>query len=60
MTWDFPDVWCGKHRAGYRSYCHPDIFPQATPPLAERHLPDAARREGRPRSMRRETSVTVW
>src|ERR1700674_2837783 len=27
VRWDFDDVWCGEHREGYRSYCHPDIFP---------------------------------
>jgi hypothetical protein len=27
IKWDFEDVWCGEHREGYRSYCHPDIFP---------------------------------
>ncbi|HEU5352361.1 MAG TPA: CRTAC1 family protein [Terracidiphilus sp.] len=27
MKWDWDDVWCGEHRPGYRSYCHPDIFP---------------------------------
>jgi hypothetical protein len=26
LQWDFDDVWCGEHRQGYRSYCHPDIF----------------------------------
>ena len=31
MQWDFPDIWCGEHREGYRSYCHPDLFPTATP-----------------------------
>ena len=31
MQWDFPDIWCGEHRDGYRSYCHPDLFPNATP-----------------------------
>lgn len=25
--WNFEDVWCGEHRAGYRAYCHPDLFP---------------------------------
>ncbi len=30
MKWDFSDIWCGEHRAGYRSYCHPDIFPPET------------------------------
>ena len=32
MKWDFNDIWCGEHREGYRSYCHPDTFP-AVPPL---------------------------
>ncbi len=27
VQWDWEDVWCGEHREGYRSYCHPDIFP---------------------------------
>ena len=31
VKWDFDDVWCGEHRDGYRSYCHPDIFPAITP-----------------------------
>lgn len=31
VVWDFEDVWCGEHRAGYRSYCHPDIFPAIAP-----------------------------
>lgn len=26
VTWDWNDVWCGEHREGYRSFCHPDIF----------------------------------
>src|ERR1700686_1937497 len=25
LQWDFDDIWCGEHREGYRSYCHPDI-----------------------------------
>jgi hypothetical protein len=32
VVWDFEDVWCGEHREGYRSYCHPDIF-RAIPAL---------------------------
>ena len=32
VVWDFEDIWCGEHREGYRSYCHPDIFP-AVPAL---------------------------
>ncbi|WP_255484118.1 CRTAC1 family protein [Granulicella sp. 5B5] len=27
VRWDFDDVYCGEHREGYRSYCHPDLFP---------------------------------
>jgi enediyne biosynthesis protein E4 len=27
LRWNFDDIWCGEHREGYRSYCHPDIFP---------------------------------
>ncbi len=31
MEWDFePDHWCGAHKEGYRSYCHPDRFKAAT------------------------------
>ncbi len=32
LDWDFNDVWCGEHKPGYRSYCHPDQF-QAIAPL---------------------------
>ncbi|MGA8939356.1 MAG: CRTAC1 family protein [Acidobacteriaceae bacterium] len=31
MKWDFDDIWCGEHREGYRSYCHPDVFQPITP-----------------------------
>jgi len=31
LQWDFADIWCGEHREGYRSYCHPDTFPAMTP-----------------------------
>jgi enediyne biosynthesis protein E4 len=27
IQWDWDDRWCGEHREGYRSYCHPDVFP---------------------------------
>jgi len=33
LQWDFADIWCGEHREGYRSYCHPDTFPAITPLL---------------------------
>jgi hypothetical protein len=26
VTWDWDDIWCGEHREGFRSYCHPDVF----------------------------------
>ena len=32
LDWDFDDIYCGEHREGYRSYCHPDVF-KAIPPL---------------------------
>jgi len=31
LQWDFSDVWCGTHQAGYRSYCTPDIFKPIAP-----------------------------
>ena len=31
LDWKFDDVWCGEHREGYRSYCHPDIFKPIVP-----------------------------
>jgi len=31
VQWDFDDIWCGEHKEGYRSYCHPDIFQPASP-----------------------------
>ncbi len=27
VDWDFSkNIWCGEHKEGYRSYCHPDKF----------------------------------
>jgi hypothetical protein len=26
LQWDFDDIYCGEHKPGYRSYCHPDKF----------------------------------
>lgn len=26
MQWDFDDILCGLREAGFRSYCHPDLF----------------------------------
>jgi hypothetical protein len=31
VQWDFEDIWCGEHKEGYRSYCHPDIFQPVSP-----------------------------
>jgi enediyne biosynthesis protein E4 len=31
LQWDFEDIWCGEHKEGYRSYCHPDIFQPVSP-----------------------------
>jgi hypothetical protein len=31
VKWDWNDVFCGEHREGFRSYCHPDIFPAIAP-----------------------------
>jgi hypothetical protein len=31
VQWDFGDIWCGEHKEGFRSYCHPDLFQPVTP-----------------------------
>ena len=31
VQWDFDDIWCGEHKEGFRSYCHPDIFQPVAP-----------------------------
>jgi enediyne biosynthesis protein E4 len=31
LDWDFHDIWCGEHKEGYRSYCHPDVYKAVTP-----------------------------
>ena len=25
LQWDFEDIYCGEHKEGYRSYCHPEL-----------------------------------
>jgi hypothetical protein len=30
MEWDFDDIYCGEHKAGFRAFCHPDIFKPAS------------------------------
>jgi hypothetical protein len=50
MKWDFSDLWCGEHRDGYRSYCHPDLFPPETTLLYHnedgRHFREVSRQAG--------------
>jgi enediyne biosynthesis protein E4 len=31
LQWDFDDIFCGEHKEGYRSYCHPDTFSPIAP-----------------------------
>jgi enediyne biosynthesis protein E4 len=31
LDWDFDDIWCGEHKAGFRAYCHPDSFRAISP-----------------------------
>ena len=31
LQWDFDDIWCGAHKEGFRSYCHPDTFHAISP-----------------------------
>lgn len=31
LQWDFTDIYCGQHKEGYRSYCHPDTFQPILP-----------------------------
>jgi enediyne biosynthesis protein E4 len=31
LEWDFDDIWCGEHKEGFRTYCHPDYFKPITP-----------------------------
>jgi hypothetical protein len=31
VQWDFDDIWCGEHKEGFRSYCHPDLFQPIAP-----------------------------
>lgn len=50
LQWDFNDIWCGEHKPGFRSFCHPDEF-QAIPPLVYHndgngHFTDITRQAG--------------
>lgn len=31
VQYDFDDIWCGEHKEGFRSYCHPDVFQPVAP-----------------------------
>jgi hypothetical protein len=31
VQWDFDDIWCGEHKEGFRTYCHPDLFQPEAP-----------------------------
>jgi enediyne biosynthesis protein E4 len=31
LQWDFDDIWCGEHKGGFRTYCHPDLFQPEAP-----------------------------
>jgi enediyne biosynthesis protein E4 len=31
LQWDFDDMWCGEHKEGFRTYCHPDLFQPEAP-----------------------------
>jgi enediyne biosynthesis protein E4 len=50
LQWDFSDIWCGEHREGYRSYCHPDVFPAIAPLVYHNegngHFTEVARKIG--------------
>jgi len=50
LKWDFSDIFCGEHRAGYRAYCHPDLFQPISPIVyhndGNRHFTDITNRVG--------------
>jgi hypothetical protein len=50
LDWDFSDLYCGEHREGYRSYCHPDLFKPVTLLLYHnedgRHFREVSRQAG--------------
>ena len=50
MKWDFSDVWCGEHKEGYRSFCHPDQFESIAPIVYHNegngHFTDITKRAG--------------
>jgi hypothetical protein len=50
LQWNFDDIWCGEHREGYRSYCHPDYFQPVSPLVYHNdgngHFTEAAQKMG--------------
>ncbi|HET7106457.1 MAG TPA: CRTAC1 family protein [Candidatus Acidoferrum sp.] len=50
LQWDFEDLYCGEHREGYRSYCHPDSFRPIAPLVYHNdgngHFSDIAQKSG--------------
>jgi len=50
VQWDFDDVWCGEHKEGLRSYCHPDQFSPISPIVYHNdghgHFTDVTQRSG--------------
>jgi hypothetical protein len=50
VQWDFEDIWCGEHKEGYRSYCHPDIFRPVSPLVyhndGEGHFTEVSQKTG--------------
>jgi hypothetical protein len=50
VQWDFDDVWCGEHKEGFRSYCHPDQFSPISPIVYHNdghgHFTDVTQRSG--------------
>jgi len=50
LQWTFDDIWCGEHREGYRSYCHPDYFQPVSPLVYHNdgngHFTEAAQKMG--------------
>jgi len=50
LQWDFDDIWCGEHKQGFRSYCHPDEFQPIAPLVYHNdghgHFTDVTRQSG--------------
>jgi len=50
VQWDFDDIWCGEHKDGFRSYCHPDQVSPISPIVYHNdghgHFTDVTQRSG--------------